>query len=418
MYQRLTLAASLCALTLPAQITVITRNGSKAPVTWASIQKDAIKKGGLWVVLEDDKGSFAGALQAAQRTDSLIRFDLGTRSCGLKSPLGQEILARQGWEAVPRWVLLDAKGQVAAESTRKPTAETLVEALEKAGVRSRVDRLEAFVRANPDHGEALEVLLKLRLDLADRRMEALAIWKAVTGEPVETRELQRPLTDEEDQLIWGPVAETLETLVLRSDWQGSGVFWAGNLQGQPRISPLVQAAAARVLPEVELALRRHPTHWMTWHLWLKLSGWAGGRPLLPFLGTLVPAPGGDETFPPDNVVQAYVKEAKARKDWQAIRDLMLPHWERTREQEILFLSNEGEGSTHSAERTQWENSVEPLIEALLRLGDAGTADRVVQEALGMIHSKSIGTWAAQVATRCGQPSYAQRWAALTPPKGK
>ena len=251
------------------------------------------------------------------------------------------------------------------------------------------------------------------------RMDALGIWKEKTGDKSgEARELKRPLTDAEDQLIWGPVPESLEKLVLRSDWQGGGVFGAGDLEAQPRISPLVRSAAGRVLPEVEQALRRHPSHWMTWHLWLRLAGLAGGHPLLAFLATVTPLPTDHEPFPPDNVVDAYVKDAKTRGDWQGIRDFMLPQWDQTRDREFFFFSNDGEDASFSSEHTQWEHSVEPLVEALLRLRDPGAADKVVIEAMAMLHSKGIATWAAQVASRCGYGDYAIRWAALTPSKGK
>lgn len=425
MFHRLALGTLVCAVPLAAQIRVITQRKTKAPTTWAEFLKAAPERGTSLVVLDAQGGAFPGALAEAMGAEPLIAYMLETTTFELQTSMAREALAAQGWDPVPRWILLDVKGRVLFESVQRPTADRVLGALDGAGIRSRVAQLAEFVSAHPDHGEAVEMKLGSELSVAARRMSRLGLWKRETPTPTSTRlkqlpprSLTRPMTDEEDQRIWGGVASTLEHLILRCDWQGGGVFWASGLNSDARLSARVRQAALRVIPEVEAALARHPTHHMTWELWIRLSDWCGGRPLKPVLGALTPFPEGFRTFPPENVIKSYVARAFERGDWAGIRELLAPHWERSKQTEVLVFGGDDPARAVEFLELQWEETPGPLVEALLRLGDTQAADQVVHEAITLLKGPTLGHLAAALATRCGHPDLATRWAALTPSKGR
>ncbi|MBL0210576.1 MAG: hypothetical protein IPQ13_06630 [Holophagaceae bacterium] len=110
------------------------------------------------------------------------------------------------------------------------------------------------------------------------------------------------------------------------------------------------------------------------------------------------------------VRDAYVKDARARNDWQGIKDLLLPQWE----MQELWRPLEGnskwvqqvDGKIQESVETgsDWRGFTEPLAEALLRLGETHLADRIVTSSFN-----------ARQRPGCNQPGLAAQWGALVPP---
>jgi hypothetical protein len=182
-------------------------------------------------------------------------------------------------------------------------------------------------------------------------------------------------------------------------------------------SPLMRDASRRCLPLVESALREHPGHHQAWTLWTQLAENAGGRPLRPLLESITPLPG-DVDFVPDSVLAGYIRQARSRGDWADLLDLLGPRWEKKKEEtyQVISVGEDGKRVEADTLKGTWDSLLEPLVEAHLRQGGAFEADRIVRESMAWMPSKGLPTWASALALRCGQPSWAAQWAALSVPK--
>ncbi len=416
------LCLAILPTVLPAQTMVIsTASKETAPASWETQLKKNLR--GTLVVQDDQDGTWGLAFNQLRTQEPLLELNLPLIQLGPKNPLTTIVRAKEGWDEKPRWALFNSEGRALIVGTSIPWAEALADSIRGAGVKSRIEELTEFLRLDPDHLDGRTALLGEYESLAERRMaprieypkETPLAGASSTGEA--SPELKSPLSDEDDQRIWGAFADTLFKIIQSGDWTRDGGFWAGNLQSMPKFSPLVQAAARRSLPEVEASLRRSPSHHMTWALWLRLSEYTGGRSLHDFLQTLTPVPGSTREFPSSTVVLAYVKECRSTKDWYNLKAFMEPRWAQKNENQIsVFAQNEADKDF--ATKYWWTENAEPLLEACLRMRDIGAADRVMAEAMERMRSKYIARLGSELATRCGQPGVAARWAALTPPGSK
>ena len=397
-----------------AQATITVRGAEKAPTTWAELRNLARLRGEpVWVLLGGAREPLEGAwVSLLGGSDALAEYEFRRYSAPSGGPLAKDLAASLGWEG-PHWALLGENGRILLEGSRLPTGEALAEALERAGVKSRVRLLETFLALHPDHLDARDELLGARIRVAFRRMAARPdAW--LTGESPEARPHDRPLTEEEDERIWGRLASDLEHHLLSGDVRKClGWAFIGHDMAVAAQSPRMKAVALRALPLVEAALHETPTHHVLWTWWDKLATLAGGRSLRALLADLATVPGTADA-PPTHILEAYVRRAKAARAWGAIKEVLVPRWEADQLQVWTVMAWDDKGkAAEDGLGSKWEGYLGTLLEVHLRLGETVAADQLVNDINAWLPgSVSLPRRAAAVAAACGFPDLAARWGAL------
>jgi hypothetical protein len=229
------------------------------------------------------------------------------------------------------------------------------------------------------------------------------------------------LSLEDDEAIWGEIAGRMAACFRNGDWLATGAL-SLIPDETAHHSQRMRETCRRALPEVESAISRKPTDWPLWQLWLGMTDVLGGRPLRPLLDSLTPLPTTTkEEWPPHTVRIAWVQEARDRRNWAEIRDLLLPRWENSQLQQALrgnaayVLKINGREQERSESGSEWRETLEPLVEALLHLGETGRADEIVRGYFTQHPWEALPKHAQQVALRCAQPGLSAQWGALAAP---
>lgn len=401
-------------------------------------------KGGLLVVVDGPKGEWKAKVDALTADSEWLDLELGVTYYGSKGA-EVELLLRQKYQAGPRpmWVLFGPGPQVLATGGSALDAKAMVKAVQDSGIRSTLQILRDFVRRNPEHLEARGTLCAWLRPKASKKTLLRTGGKVEPLRPAdepwdnakaqkereakeEAKAKEQPeekppvqLGPEEDQAIWGELADLFAKSFRSGDWIEMP-SWS-MIQDEVAVhSPLMQEMSRAAVPEVEKALARNPTAWNLWQLWLGLTRTFGGKPIRPLLDGLVPLPTNSTgAWPPFSVRDAYVKDARIRKDWTGIRDLLLPQieisrlWEAAQEQKTDWVMRK-DGKIQETVETgdHWRDVLEPLVEALIWLGDASQADGLVRERFSKHPWSGLPARAAGVALRCNQPNLAAQWGAL------
>ncbi len=401
--------------------TIIMRGPEKEPESLGQLaQKLRRERKASWIVLEGTASEWVSAFRETLRTDDeLAVIGLPVKSLGPKNALAAEFRNLHGWGPEARWILMGADGGELESGNRALDARRLADLLASHGILGEIRELEAFVAKHPEHIQAMESLLSLHLRLASQRTESLPGFTPPKDleEPSQKAEPFPDLSESEDQRLWGKAAGLMERFIQSGDWRLGPLWtWAGNRYRTGRFSPLMRATSRRCLPVVEDALRQHPGHSSIWSLWSQLAENAGGRSLRPLLDSITPLPGAKD-FVPEHVFVAYVRSARASGDWPGLVEVLGPRWDQKREEPVQVFAIGEEGQKADPLKASWDNVLQPLVEAHLRMGATLDADRIVREVMAWMPSKGLPTWASALAQRCGQPSLASQWAALTVPKG-
>lgn len=402
-------------------------------------------KVGLLVVVDGPKGEWRPKLNALGSDPEWVDLDLGIYYFGSKAA-EVEALLRQTYLAGPRpqWVLFREGGRVVASGGTFPESKAVRKLVEENQVPSMIQIMRDFCRRHPEHLEARETLCRwlqsramnqtlLRTGgkvespfyVADEPYDAVKDQKEreAKAEAKAKAELEEKppvqLDEEADQAIWGELAEVYAKSFQGGDWREMNP-WGLEMTEVAIHSPLMQAMCRAAVPEVERALARYPTSWSVWRTWLGLTRTFGGKPLRPLLDSLVPIPANyPGAWPPRSVRDAYVKDARKRRDWTGIRDLLLPEIEIARLQEAAqeqktewVLKRDGKLQEDPETGDHWRDTLEPLVEALLHLGDLGSADDLVRDRYAKHPWSGLPGRASALAQRCGQPGLAARWGAL------
>ncbi len=403
------------------------------------------QKEAMLLVVDDEKRGWTPSLEKLRREEGFpdLDLDLSLRGDGALIAHLQE---RYGLGPRPFWAVF-ANGRLMASGRQPPTLPGLRSLKDQAAWRGPEDILREFLRANPDHREAhLRLLWTLYHKAVFRTQVALSLrirpieasdqgWDAVRAakEQEEASERRRKeeekeakplklLEPAEDDRIWGPFAVEWAKALQTEEWKDWEwvPFRADYLRHSPRMVAGVQAS----VPALEEVLHQWPNRWSTWQLWLLASEALGGLPLRRLLDDLSPGPmTSPEEWPPYSVRLEYVKDCRKRKDWAAMKDLLLPQWEnelllKSRERIRYALIQDGKEIQTPWAASQWREFREPLVEALLRLGETLKADEIVRAILAETPTGDLATKASALATRCGQPALAANWAALQPGKAR
>ena len=442
---------TLCLILMCASVALVAQSPPIASPTARLLEIGLQEsKTGTLVILDNAKSEWKPKVDAMVADSKWIDLELSLRYYGQKSAeVGTWLVAKHAAGPAPCWALFAEKGRLVASGTSVPDAESLAKAAQDAGIKTESGMLREFLRMNPDHLEAQQQLLrqliskastKMKLKLGEKqdpvrpadekwdfekyRRKQEAELEAKEDAKAKATGAEKPppdLSAEEDQAIWGEVADRLAALFRSGDWSLVQSWWILPDETAMR-SPRMRDVCLLALPEVEAALARRPDEWSVWSIWLGLSKVLGGRPIRPLLDSLTPLPTiSASQWPPYMVRDAYVKDARARQDWQGIKDLLLPQWE----MQELWRPIQGnskwvqqvDGKVQESSETgsTWRGFTEPLAEALLRLGETILADRVVNASFTQHPWALLPKRAQQLALRCNQPALAAQWGALVPP---
>ncbi len=413
------LALLLCGALL-GQGTIVMSKPPKAPETIAQLAKKLKRgQGAAWLLLDAPKADWiAGFRSLLNKDEDLMVLGLPVESHGPKTPLATELRAQQGWGPEAVWALLGPGARVLGSGKTLPTARQLLDLAEGNGIRGELKDLESFVAKHPGHLQAYRQLLLSHFGLATRRTFQLvkpSMKKDAEGNPLPL-EIPQPLTEAEDERVWGRAVALLVPYLQSSDWRLASGGLAVAFQEAGQASPLLRAAALKCLPTVEEALRQDPSHYVSWGVWEVIAEAAGGRPLRPLLDSLVLLPG-DRGGIPQSVFTTYARNARAREDWTGILDVLGPRWDLKKDQDLEIIILGEDGGRQDSLKSTWDALLKPIVEADLRLGRTLEADQVVREAMAWMPSKGLPGWASSLAQACGQPSLAAQWATLMVPKG-
>lgn len=415
------LMAVLCGVLAGQSATIAFRKPEKEPETLAQLARKLKRdRTASWVLLEGTRSEWvSGFWKALDSDDELSTVGLPTMNLGSKSPLASELRIQQGWGPEARWVLVAPDGKSLESEAGPANPRRLADLLAGHGIQGRIRELEVFLAKHPGHLQAQETLLGLYLRKAIVRTGQMistpppkeAEGGAKKADPAE------PLSEAEDQAMWGKAARLLERVIQSGDWRlGPMWTWATMRYPTGRRSPLMQEASRRALPIVEEALRQHPGHYQAWSVWAQLAENAEGRSLRNLMDSITPVPGETE-FVPESVLTGYIQDARGRGDWASVVDLLGPRWELKKEDGYRVIAIDEEGLKVDALKGQWESLLKPLVESHLRLGNTQDADRIVREVMVWMPSKGLPGWASALATSCGQTALASQWATMTVPKG-
>ena len=400
-------------------------------------------KGGLLLVIDGPKGEWKAKVDALNTDSDWIDLEVSVSYYGAKATEVQALMQqRYQLGPAPQWVLVGPASRLMASGTTAPEAKALATVVEQSGLRSELQILRDFTRRYPDHlGARAALCFRLKAKAVKKTMvrfndkvepvrpaderfdyakylkesDEKAEGKAREGSEEKPIALLKP---EEDQDIWGELAEVSTKSFRSGDWLELEPYALTPDEAAVH-SPLMVEFCRGAVPEVERALGRSPGSWRFWAVWLGLTRTLGGKPIRPLLDGLIPLPNQSPgSWPPYAVREAYVKDARQRKDWEGIRDLLLPQIEATR----LWEASEGtmtfqrklDGKVQEDPETgdAWRSTFEPLTEALLRLGDTDRADDLVRYQFGRHPWSGLPSRASALATRCNQPNLAAQWAAL------
>jgi hypothetical protein len=163
---------------------------------------------------------------------------------------------------------------------------------------------------------------------------------------------------------------------------------------------------------------------------MRLATVIGGRSAMALVDRLVPLPGNGFANWPSEVRQKLLEEARANKRWDFIVDGLWSQYDKDKPADISIIRRDASAAGSNAQSSranelarqametifanQWNSLFEPLLEALIQMGDVGRADAIMND----LHERAKkGQWsesqtqkAVSLAGKCGRQDVAQRWA--------
>ena len=444
-------------LLLPVLILIglplVAQSGGGEARFWQAIRKSSQPH--ILVFDDASKPMTAQAKKLLQEEEDVADLGLTPKTLSQKEvALAGAVRRRLSLAPSVRWAIVDSKEQCLASGQVLPTASGLLETLAAKGIRSPVRVLREFLKESPDHLEARMDLLRLQLKSAERRTgstlglvhseaEEQPNDKDDKGEKTLAGFLHRGLDDmygspkpkpipgdkaleaEQDLKIWGGYADSFDRLFTGDDWVACGWGFDGGVPMES-CSPLVKALYRRKLKAVEAALETAPLNTKIWSVWTRMADAVGGQSILAVVDRLALPPGGGFASWPVAVRNRLIDEARTKNRWDYIANQLWGGYEYASGRAfIIGEAASGETSSHAEDMKrimddtltrEWDTLFGPLLEALLRMGDTGRADTVMNI---LWERQGRGQWsdaqirkAIDLANRCGRSDVAGRWSVL------
>ena len=365
---------------------------------------------GLLLVVPDARGhSLLAALQSAAGEEPALPLQLEVQEVRADQACGRELMALAGWNADrPHWALVGPDRRIHAEGSEALGAAALAETYGRSPLHSRLEALREFLRTAPGQGEAQAQLLLALRDLAERRTEKV--------------EGDAPLSDANDDRIWGEYADRYKIFFQEGLWRDADldasnpVPNAAGLSVMAARSPRLRALAERLMPAVEAALRMKPSDAGRWALWRSLRGAGAKGEASAVLGGLEPLPGA-RRWPPEAAVDAFVEDARSRGDWRDAEPVLQASFDQNEAflRKLQLAAQEDAGKSGPVDLGaafgfgQWNGDIAALVEAKLRLGKLDEADRIFQRVFARAPRREFADAAAQLARDCGAEALADKW---------
>lgn len=329
------------------------------------------------------------------------------------------------------WALLTRTGAILASGVTPPTADVLLKALDTPETRTPLTTLRGFLQSHPENLEAREAYLRrlrsractrtrlqtgitgrtLNDDLAEGRCKVVSFLG--TEMPDATPFRNKPLGAEDDVKIWAAYAQEFDKAFRQGSWEGMDLGWnAVDSLPCEACSSTMRTLFRIHRPKVEAALGRQPDDKGLWLLWLDMSLCIDGDFKARFMETLsAPPPEVRVAWPPEPALTPLVANAKKRRDWNEVRDLLGDYrsdfLKRSASRKHLL---KVDPTFLTGMPIDWDGRMGPLVEALIQLGENAAVLEVVEALKEGPEAGTLVARAASLARACGRQDLATRWA--------
>jgi len=421
------------------------------------------------LVFEDDSRPMSASVGKLLQEEGIADLGLAPMTLSQKNDAELAAAVRRRLSLAPsvRWAVVApgsahgaasaATEQCLASGQALPTVDGLAKALAAKGIQSPIRVLREFLKDNPDHLEARMDMLRLQHKSAERRTRAalalpdaeeqpgdqglrsLTLMLRKSGDDIFGRPKPKPkpvptdkaLEGEQDLKIWGGYADSFDRLFTGDDWIAGG--WGFEDADAPLegYSPLVKNLYRRKLKQAEAALETAPSNYRLWSVWMRMADAVGGQSIMAVFGRLAQPPGGGFESWPAAVRRRLLDEARDKNMWDYIASYLWGYYEDVMDNPRIHLSIDSNAPNSSyneeirrimdeMQTREWDTLFEPLLEALLRMGDTGRADAVMNT---LRERQAHGQWsetqmhkAIALANRCERQDVAKRWSIFLPEK--
>jgi hypothetical protein len=297
------------------------------------------------------------------------------------------------WQQNDVWALY-CMGQKIASGSKLPTVDELQNTFASANISNRVVLLRNFLAQNPANLNARAGLMGELHRHADQKTARK--FNVASRSPMEIAfssqgstivpDIKDELSQEDDQNIWGELAEQLNIVFATDDWLSvlPEHFHRGisrYAENMALYSPSMKGIYKKNLPQVEEAVKARQIDLALWKMWQAMAQ-ASKRRLLDFYPQFNDLPDGSNlAWPPVNTIEWMQQEARLANDWQKIIDFNWPWWRGTQfgldsyapvgrmpvpDSDLLAINRE---------RT-WKKDIFPLLEACLNAKDYDKANEI------------------------------------------
>jgi len=228
------IAAILLALPLLGQSPAVARRINPYPDFYHS---GSMASAYLLYVGEASEPLRAG-LKSLLSGEELAEMNVTFESVVENSPLHSQLAKEIGMQLGSKWALTDSAGRLVAQGTEMPKAAELRKAMDDAGIKSPIQQLREFLKANPGNLDARLDLLNILLETAEAGTKKALQLDILT--PAEARRKGRDTSERteslifdlaplegkaldsaEDARIWGPYATELNALFSNGGWRAA-----------------------------------------------------------------------------------------------------------------------------------------------------------------------------------------------------